>query len=98
MNDETPLPHPSESETITHRLPPDLRQFVDCERWTFAKTMPKWPHEYLVRDRVDKRLFMRLVHHIRCHGSEARFYRRLLIYFEEDGMLYWEMGEPLEAT
>jgi len=37
----------------------NVRAFVDCERWTFAKTMPEWPHEYLVRSRVDE-LFLKL--------------------------------------
>ena len=32
-----------------------LRNFVETSKWTFAKTMPEWPHEYLVRDRVDRR-------------------------------------------
>lgn len=82
----------------TSRLPPHLRNFIDTERWTFAKTMPEWPHEYLVRDRVDARLFEELVHHIRRHGREQRFYHRVLVYFEEDGLLYWTMGAPVEET
>lgn len=77
----------------TSRLPPRLRNFVDSERWTFAKTMPEWPHEYLVRDRVDARLFDDLVHHIRLHGRPGRFYHRTLFYFEEDGFLFWTMAE-----
>jgi hypothetical protein len=80
------------------RLPVHLRDFVDTEQWTFAKTMPEWPHEYIVRDRVDEQLFEELVHHIRRHGREHRFYRRMLVYFEEDGLLYWTMGEPIEET
>lgn len=60
--------------------------------------MPEWPHEYIVRERVDKDLFVRLVHHIRQHGFEGRFYQRVLIYFVEDGLLYWTMGEPIEET
>ena len=39
------------------RFPEELRRFVAGERWTFAKTMPAWPHEYLVRERVDRDLF-----------------------------------------
>ena len=36
-----------------------LRDFADRETWTYAKTMPKWPHEYLVRERVgDEDLFV----------------------------------------
>ena len=60
--------------------------------------MPEWPHEYLVRDRVDTHLFESLVRHIREHGTEGRFYSRALIYFAEDGLLYWTMGEPIEET
>lgn len=80
------------------RLPAPLREFVESEEWTFANTMPQWPHEYLVRDRVDTKLFESLVRHIREHGLEGRFYRRVLTYFAEDGLLYWTMGEPIEET
>jgi hypothetical protein len=79
-------------------LPDDLREFVASSKWTFAKTMPEWPHEYLVRDRVDGVLFEALARHIRQHGSEGRFYQRVLTYFAEDGLLYWTMGEPIEET
>lgn len=57
-----------------------------------------WPHEYLVRDRVDCVLFKALVRHIRQHGFEGRFYKRALTYFAEDGLLYWTMGAPIEET
>ena len=79
-------------------FPPELRDFVDSQQWTFAKTMPRWPHEYIVRDRVDEALFAALVRHIRAHGREGRFYRRVLLYYEETGMVYWTMGEPLAQT
>ena len=79
-------------------FPEDLRRFVDSERWTFAKTMPAWPHEYLVRERVDRDLFMRLVVHIRANGYEGRCYQRAITYYEEDGLVYWTMGAPVEET
>jgi hypothetical protein len=81
-----------------HRLPPDLKQFVDGEEWTFAKTMPEWPHEYIVRKCVDGELFEQLVRHIRKHGYEGRFYHRLITYYDEAGIVYWTMGAPLEET
>jgi hypothetical protein len=79
-------------------LPPDLRAFVDGERWTFARTMPAWPHEYVVRERVDGDLFRRLVVHIRVNGYDGRFYATPIRYYEEDGLVYWTMGAPLDET
>ena len=79
-------------------FPEDLRSFVKGERWTYAKTMPEWPHEYLVRERVDRQLFEALVTHIRSQGYEGRFYGKSIIYYEEDGLVYWTMGAPLSET
>jgi hypothetical protein len=79
-------------------LPPHLRTFVDEATWTFAKTMPEWPHEYIVRERVDERLFVDLVGHIRKHGRSGRFYERVIVYYEEAGLVYWTMGAQLAET
>ena len=75
-----------------------LRDFVDHETWTYAKTIPDWPHEYIVRKRVDEQLFMHLVIHIRAKGYEGDFYRKKMIYFDEAGLVYWTMGASLEET
>lgn len=83
---------------MAEAFPEDVRRFVDAERWTHAKTMPEWPHEYLVRDRVDQGLFERLVTHIRSNGYESRFYLRTITYYDEGGLVYWTMGAPLEET
>ena len=79
-------------------LPEDLHRFISEVKWTYAKTMPHWPHEYFVRKQVDEDLFERLVLHIRSNGFEGRFYSRQLIYYEAGGLLYWTMGAPLEET
>jgi hypothetical protein len=79
-------------------FPDALRNFVEAERWTFAKTMPEWPHEYLVRDRVDEALFVALVMHIRMCGYSGHFYKRPMTYFAEDGLVYWTMGAPIDET
>jgi hypothetical protein len=75
-----------------------LSDFVSNVEWTFAKTMPKWPHEYIVRDRVDEGLFVELVRHIRSQGYEGKFYSKSITYYDEEGMVYWTMGAPLEET
>jgi len=80
-------------------FPPSLREFVSSCRWTFAKTYAAtWPHEYIVRDRVDEDLFIQIVQHIRTYGYEENFYRKLITYFDEDGLVYWTMGAPIEET
>ena len=84
--------------TDAERLPPSLKEFVHSEKWTFAKTMPDWPHEYLVRERVDPDLFVALVRHIRERGYEGHFYRKAITYFAEGGKIYWTMGGPVEET
>lgn len=79
-------------------LPDVLLDFVNVSKWTFAKTMPKWPHEYIVRERVDEELFVQLVLHIRAHGYLGKFYQENITYFDEAGIVYWTMGAPLEDT
>ena len=76
----------------------DLRDFVNRETWTYAKTMPEWPHEYIVRERVDEDLFVQLVKHIRTHGYEGNFYSRKITYYDEGGLTYWTMGAPIDET
>jgi len=81
------------------KFPPNIKAFVNQQQWTFAKTYAQtWPHEYLVRDRVDEELFVLLVKHIRKCGYEGRFYHKTITYFDEDGMVYWTMGAPIEET
>ena len=81
------------------KLPSNLRLFVDNQTWVFAKTYAKkWPHEYIVRDNVDETLFVKLVEHIRANGYTGKFYKMDITYFDEDGMVYWTMGDPIETT
>jgi hypothetical protein len=79
-------------------FPEDLYNFVRETEWTYAKTMPQWPHEYIVRGRVDENHFEQLVRHVRANGREAPFYDEKFIYYEEGGMLYWTMGAPVNET
>ena len=81
-----------------HVFSDDLRHFVGVEQWKFASMLPDWPHEYLVRERVDRRLFERVVKHIHSYGYEGRFYEREIRYYEEEGLVYWTIGAPVEQT
>jgi len=79
-------------------LPNELRDFIKSVKWVYAKTMPEWPHEYIVRDRVDEDLFIKIVKHIRKYGYDGHFYSKKITYFDYDGMTYWTMGAPLDET
>ena len=80
------------------KLPDSLQEFIDSLKWTFAKTMPEWPHEYIVRENVDEDLFIKLVFFIRANGYEKKFYKKDITYYEYGGLVYWTMGAPLEET
>ena len=80
------------------KLPDNLKKFTEDSIWIFAKTMPEWPHEYIVRDKVDESLFLLLVNHIRVYGYEGRFYRKKITYFDDGDLVYWTMGAPIEET
>ncbi len=80
-------------------FPLDLRQFVADEKWIFAKTCASsWPHEYIVREKVDEGLFVKLVKHIRANGYQGAFYKKKMTYYDEEGLVYWTMGAPVEET
>ena len=80
------------------RFPNKLKKFIDEVFWTFAKTMPEWPHEYIVRKNVSDELFIETFEHIRENGCQGRYYDQQYIYFEEDGLIYWTMGAPIADT
>ena len=58
---------------MQHLFSPELRAFIDNEKWNYAKTMPEWPHEYIVREHVDESMFVQIVEHIRKHGYVGHF-------------------------
>lgn len=70
------------------KFPEEIEVFVESGEWIFAKMMPEWPHEYIVRRNINEKAFLNLVSFIRNHGYESPFYDRSYIYFEENGMVY----------
>jgi len=75
-----------------------LVEFINSVFWTYAKTMPEWPHEYIVKRNVAFELFIEVVKHIRKFGYEGMFYKKTITYFDFEGMVYWTMGAPVEDT
>jgi hypothetical protein len=74
-------------------LSDELKEFIASMKWTFAKTYAAtWPHEYIVQEKVDNDLFLKLAEHIDQNGYESHFYKTTQIYFDYDGRTYWHMG------
>ncbi len=80
-------------------FPSKLKHFINEVPWVFAKTYAEtWPHEYIVRDKVDKSLFTELVKQIREYGYQGKFYQKDITYFDDADMVYWTMGAPIEKN
>ena len=73
-------------------LPDELKTFIENSTWTFAKTYADtYPHEYIVQERVDNALFLKLAAHIDTCGYQEHFYKKAVIYFDYKGYTYWHM-------
>ena len=74
----------------------EVRDYLAAQTWVFAKTMPKWPHEYvLLRRSTDLWGHLRAVAFIRAAG-EKRTWRsgRIHSYWQPgDGTEVWTMRE-----
>lgn len=79
---------PENSPPLSERL----ARFIKETPWTFAKTYARtWPHEYIVREKVDLELFEELAEHIDKFGYMSRFYEVTETYFDHAGHTYWHM-------
>lgn len=77
----------------------ELRSFVERNTWTYAKTMPQCPHEYVVlwKSTSDEE-FLRFVMTIRRYGYDEYFYSKRMRYLDVNGWRYWTMGAQIETT
>lgn len=77
-----------------------LRSMIARCLWTFAKTMPFAPHEYIVRDKcpLTDEEFVYFVEMQREFGVQERWGRNTLPYLYIDDYKYWTMGGTMEET
>ena len=77
-----------------------LRSMIARCEWTFAKTMPFAPHEYIVRDKcpLTDDEFVYFVDMQREHGVKERWGNYNFPYLYIDDYKYWTMGAPIEET
>ena len=76
----------------------EAKQFIADNKWTFAKSMPLVPHEYVVRRNVDNDKFIGFVKLVRAEGEIRPWGRYRHTYLDIDGWCYWTMGAPLVVT
>ena len=77
----------------------DIAAFINANKWKFAKTMARIPHEYCLKAScTDQDMFERFVMHIRRNGHEGKFFKKTFIYFKVGQSQYWTMGSPLHET
>lgn len=77
-----------------------LRALIGKCKWTFAKTMPTCPHEYIVRGKcaLTDDEFLYFVHAQREYGVPERWRKYNFPYLHIDGYKYWTMGDTFENT
>lgn len=68
--------------------------------WTYAKTMPQAPHEYIVRGKcaLTDEEFLYIVHAQRDLGIHEVWGSYNFPYLHVDGYKYWTMGDTFENT
>ena len=72
------------------------RAYLAAQTWTYARTMPKWPHEYvLLRKSTDLWMHLGTVALIRAEGEKRRWRAgRIHSYWQPgDGTEVWTMRD-----
>ena len=73
-------------------------QFIEKHTWTFAKTMPQWPHWYIIRNDSNSDQFAKFVTYIR-ENSKPRIWEGVeYLYLDMPPYTYWTIGNPVEET
>ena len=69
----------------------EITNFINSVKWTFAKTMPQIPHEYIVTEHYPNKSkeINDFIAHINSHGYTKSFYGKEYKYLEIDGYKYW---------
>ena len=77
-----------------------LREMIARCQWTFAKTMPWAPHEYIVRGKcpLTEEEFLYFIDMQRRFGVKEHWGKYFNPYLYIDDYKYWTMGAPVEET
>jgi len=74
--------------------------FVAQAEWIFAKSIPNWPHFYIVEENLpDQAAFRASKAFVRDCGYVGKFFDLDVFYFDADGWTYWAspLAKPPES-
>ena len=74
--------------------------FVAQAEWIFAKSIPNWPHFYIVEENLpDQGAFRASKTFVRDCGYVGKFFDLDVFYFDADGWTYWAspLAKPPES-
>lgn len=74
--------------------------FVEQVAWRFAKSVPNWPHFYIVEKELkDQEAFREAKTFILEKGRDGKFYNLDVRYYDAAGWTYWAspLNRPLDA-
>lgn len=80
--------------------PDEFEAYVNQASWRFAKSVPNWPHFYIVEKELpDQETFRAARSFIRDSGRDGSFYDMKVRYYDTGGWTYWAspLAEPLES-
>jgi hypothetical protein len=68
--------------------------------WTYAKTMPQCPHEYIVRGKTaDDETYFMMFRTIEAHGEWGKWNGTPRQYLHPgDGFYYWKMTDDIRES
>ena len=72
-----------------------IEQFIQKATWKYAKSMPKFPHEYTVREWNDTTEFEAFLHYILHFGESRKVMYWKRVYLDVGDYYYWWMGAPI---
>lgn len=75
-------------------------KFTEQADWRFAKSVPDWPHFYLVgKELADQAAFEGAKQFVRDCGYDGKFYGMDVRYYEAAGWTYWSspLAKPFET-
>lgn len=90
----------SEDQPVRAMTLGEARAFIDDQHWTYAKTMPQWPHEYIIKwhrpEQAERfTAFVRLIlsaGEVIPWPEDSPNPKYHNVYLVIDGFKYWAMG------